>query len=137
MIEQRLKNLDQDIKSLKSTMPIAGSLVDTFVYRKSASKTLQDNEWFECKARFVPLDKSQQGIVEMSLYREDYTSSPSWSANNPIGASISSGYSINDSGDYEVRTWGARSTGDGYTWEPRITVTVYGTIEGNIEFEWS
>ena len=137
-LEQRTKKLNDEIKSLKSSLPVSGSLVDTFIYKKTVTKTLRDGESYTCTARFIPTNQGiNEGIIEMSIYAENWLSSPSWVQYNPVGAQIVTGYRTRSAGYAESYVWGAQSTGDGYNWEARVTATVYGTIEGEIEFIWS
>lgn len=136
MMEQRLERLDNDIKALKASAPISGSLVKTYCYKKTSSKTFPDNTSFNCSVSFAP-DSENNGVVELSCYIETWTNSPTFSQYNPIGAYINSGYTIDSNGNYVLSTSGASITSDGSTYEVRATAVVYGTLEGSIEIDIS
>ena len=137
MIEQRLRKLENDMKALKATAPISGSLVKTFIYKKTASKVYADGYDYTCTIKFIPSDINATGIVELSYYCENWTNSATFSQYNPVGAYINSGYTINSNGEYVISTTGAFSASDGSTYEVKTTATAYGTIAGSIEIEFS
>lgn len=137
MIEKRIQKLEDGIKALKSSMPISGSLVDTYIYKATSTHTYANGDAYNCYAIFVLDDGTftGQGIVDMALYDELWTSDPNWSSYNPVGAHMSNGYYVN-SGIIRTYTYGTFTTTGNYNYEVRATATVYGTLPGHIEFIW-
>ena len=137
MIEQRIQKLEDGIKALKSSMPISGSLVDTYIYKATSTHTYPKGDTYLCYAVFVPDDGTftGQGIVDMALYNEIWTPDPAWSPFNPVFAVMSNGYYVNG-GLIRTYTYGSFSTSGNYNYEVRATATVYGTLPGHIEFIW-
>ena len=131
MIEQMLKRLKDDMESLKTSLPISGSLLRTYCYSATAKKTMPDGEWFNYKIEFTP-SNSNTGIMDISCYVELWTNSPTFSPYNPVGLGFNSGYTINSSGKYVLIDGGGFAASDGSTYEVRVIATAYGTLEGSV-----
>lgn len=131
MIEQRLKRLNDDMESLKASSPISGSLVRTYCYKSTSTKSFQDGTPFSCIVKFSP-SNDNSGIVELSYYIELWTNSPTFSPYNPVEAYINSGYQIDSNGDYVLTESGSFAASDGSTYEVRVTAIAYGTLEGSV-----
>lgn len=136
MIEKRLEKIENDIKSLKSSMPISGSTIDTYILRNTTTKRFADGEDYTCTVRFIPKDGKvmADGIVEFSVYVEHWIET--WGDDNPVMSVISNGYKHNQ-GVAEIIETGGHSSSDRSPWEARMTAVAYGTLDGTIEFEWS
>lgn len=130
---ERLRN---EIKSLKASMPIAGSLVDTYFYIKTSSNSYSDGQRVNYTARFIPVNPADGlGITEMSVYCEALASTQPWVQDNPVYLDIDTGYYTNGSGE-------AQYDGDfvatGYgSYTVQITVAIYSTVPGSIQIDFS
>ena len=134
-MEQRLKRVDDDVKSLKASLPISGSLVKTYCHNATSNKTFPDGSSFTYTVEFTP--SSGGGIVDLSGYIELWTNSPSFSQYNPVALFFNSGYTINSSGKYVATGSGSFAASDGSTFEVRAIAVVYGTLDGSIEIDIS
>lgn len=137
MIEERLTKLENEIKSIKTSMPIAGSLLDTYFYNKVEVANYPDNVTASYKVKFVPLDSSSElGVTSMYTYCELLALDGYWSQFNPVFLSIQEGGYVNNSGEYEY-TGSFFASGYGDSYDLRVTAAVYSTVPGSIEIEFS
>lgn len=136
MIEERVERLRNEIKSLKTTMPIAGSLVDTYCYTQSSSAVFPGNTRASYTMKFKPtFPENGLGLTEMFEYLEVYSSDPYWSQFNPIFLSVLNGY-YKDANGNAVKDWGfTYGNNDDYT--VKVTVAVYSTVPGDIEISFN
>lgn len=135
MTENRVNGLVDDIKALKSSMPVAGSLLDLYFYTKTEISPDYSGGTSNYTTKFVP-DNPEEGLglTEMYKYAEQLAKSDPWAQYNPIFFSISDGYGVDQDGS------AARSDSfesGGIVYNLKITVTVYSTVPGHIEIEFS
>lgn len=134
MMEERLEKVDNEIKSLKASMPVAGSMLDTYFYTKVSSAVYPDGATANYRVRFIPADPSGGlGITNVYTYCESLASVSPWSQYNPVYLAVDSGYYKNISGE-AVFDDSFSSTGYG-TCEVRITAAVSSTVPGSIKIE--
>ena len=135
MIEQRLERLQNEIKSLKTSMPIAGSLIDIYFYNEVFTKDFPDNTTARWTAKFTPTDPSAGlGFTIFYEYCEALSSDPRWEPYNPTFLSISEGYYVAQNGE-AARDGGFYSSGFG-TFTVKVTISVYSTVPGSLSIEW-
>lgn len=135
MIEQKLERLQGEIKSLKSAMPIAGSLLDTYFYTSVFTHDYNDGDLSKYTAVFTPtMPEYGLGVLSLYVYCESLSTDPRWSPYNPVFLSISEGYQVNNSGQ-AIRHDSFRATGFG-TYTVKVTVSVYSTVPGTLSIEW-
>lgn len=131
MIEERLERINSEIKQLKSSMPVAGSLLDTYFYTHTATATYNDGVQAKYKIKYTPVFQDEGlGMTEVFVYCEANTSDPDYSQDNPIYLSVEEGYYV-ESGSATNDDY-FTATGFG-TYEVKITVAVYSTVPGTIE----
>lgn len=136
MIEQRLERLQNEIKSLKTSMPIAGSLIDIYFYNGVFTKDFPDNTTARWTAKFTPTDPSAGlGFTIFYEYCEALSNDPHWVPYNPLFLAISEGYYVTQSG-IAARDDGLMSAGMG-TFTAKVTISVYSTVPGSLSIEWS
>lgn len=136
MIEQRVEKLQNEIRSLKTSMPIAGSLVDIYFYNEVFTKVYPDNTTAHWTAKFIPTNPSAGlGFTIMYEYCEALASDPRWAQFNPVFLSISEGYYINGSGHAVIDDSFSSSGFGDYT--VKVTISVYSTVPGSLSIEWS
>lgn len=136
MIEQRLERLQNEIKSLKTSMPIAGSLIDIYFYNEVFTKDFPDNTTARWTAKFTPINPSDGlGFTVFYEYCEALASDPYWSQFNPVFLAISEGYYVNQSGQ-AIRDDAFSSSGFG-TFTVKVTISVYSTVPGSLSIEWT
>lgn len=132
--EKTLCSLRDEIKSLKSSMPIAGSLLDLYFYSETTTVTYQENTHVYCEVKFVPDDPSEGlGITEVFYMLECFATGGYWSQFNPIFLTVHEGYYENSEGEAQVDEE-ASFAGFG-DFETKVTVCVYSTVPGHIEIE--
>lgn len=134
MMEERLEKIGDEIKFLKSSMPIAGSMLDTYFYTKVASATYSDGATAHYRVKFIPADSSLGlGITNVYNYCEGLASSSPWSQYNPVFLSVSNGYYKNSAGE---AVFDDQFTNSGYgSFEVRVTAAVSSTVPGSIQIE--
>ena len=136
MIEQRLERIRSEIKSLKTSMPIAGSLVDIYFYNEVFTKSFPDNTTAKWTVKFTPANPSAGlGFTIMYEYCESLASDSYWAQFNPIFLAISEGYYLDNSGN-AAKDDGFVSSGYG-NFTVKVTASVYSTVPGSLSIEWS
>lgn len=136
MIEERIDRLQNEIKSLKSSMPIAGSLLDTYFYTAVFTHDYNDNDQANYTVKFTPANPAGGiGLTSMYTYCEALAQDAYWSQFNPVFLSIKEGYYVNGSGQV---AFDDRFIASGYgTYTVRVTVSVYSTVPGSLSISWS
>lgn len=138
MIEQELTRIQNEIKALKSSMPVSGSLVETYCITQKSSKVFPVTSGFSYTIKFTPRAGYERvGIVTVSNYLEEWASGPVTSQYNPY--SFVSGISSHQNPDGSVTLDYSEGAGywyDGDTFEVRVTASVYGTIPGTLSIQW-
>lgn len=135
MIEQRLEKLQNEIRSMKSSMPISGSLLDTYFYNSVFMRDYNDNEEVHYSVKFTPVTPADGiGLTALYTYCEALTHDPYKSQYNPVFLSIDEGYHVNSSGQ-AVRDDQFFASGFG-TYTVRVTASVYSTVPGTLSIEW-
>lgn len=136
MIEERLTRLKNEIKDTKASMPIAGSLLDTYFYSKTDSEVYIDNTTGTYKVRFIPtLPDEGLGMTDMYTYCEVLASNAPWSQYNPVQLFIREGGYVDSNTEYVYEDDFTASGFGNFTL--RITAAVYSTVPGHIEIEFS
>ena len=136
MMEERMVKLENEIKSTKTAMPVAGSLVDTYFYSKTETATYPDNTPISYRVKFVPSNLAEGiGLTNMYNYCELLANDSYWSQFNPVFLDIDEGGFINSSGEY-VYTGSFNASGYGATYTLRITVAAYSTVPGSVMIEF-
>ena len=133
MIEERVQRLRNEIKSLKTSMPVAGSLLDTYFYSTTViSTSYPDGSTVRFRIKFNPITPADGlGMTELFEYCESLADNAPWSDDNPVFLSVQNGYFVDGNGS-AVREDTFSTTGMG-TFKARITAAVYSTVPGNIE----
>lgn len=136
MIEERVQRLRDDIKALKTSMPISGSLLETYFYTKTSSATYADGATAHYTIKFVPTNpQNGLGITELFEYCEGLATGGQWAQYNPVFLTVFEGYYVDGNGN-AVRDESYQSTGFG-TYEVKVTASVYSTVPGNIQITFS
>ena len=135
-MEQRLERIQNEIKSLKASMPISGSLIDTYFYTEVFTNTYNDNQQANFTIKFTPMDLDNGlGLTIMYEYCEALANDAYWSQFNPVFLSIDEGYYVNSSGQ-AVKDDSFTASGYG-AYTVRVTASVYSTIPGTLSIEWT
>ena len=136
MIEQRIDRLQNEIKSLKTSMPIAGSLLDTYFYTAVFTHDYNDGDTAHYTTIFTPANPAGGiGLTSMYTYCEALAQDAYWSQFNPVFLAISEGYHVNGSGQ---ATYDGNFYAAGFgTYTVRVTVSVYSTVPGSLSISWS
>lgn len=135
-VEKRLCSLRDKTKALKCSMPVAGSLLDIYLYTKTASATYPENTYVHCKVKFVPDNPADGlGITEVFYMLECFAEGGYWAQFNPIFLTVHEGYYKNSNGEAQVDEEASFAGFGGY--EAKVTVCVYSTVSGHIEIELS
>ena len=135
MIEQRLDKMQNEIRSLKSSMPIAGSLLDTYFYTAVFTHNYNDGQETNYTVKFTPVNPADGiGLTAMYTYCEALAQDAYWSQYNPVFLSIDEGYHVNSSGQ-AVRDDTFTASGFG-TYTVKVTVSVYSTVPGSLSIDW-
>lgn len=137
MIEQRLQKVADEIRSLKATMPISGSLINLYHYTLTDTITMESGKQFYCTVTFTPLNLSEStGLVELSTIEIYNTTSEFWSQYNPMSEQARTGSMAMPGGGYESYLTGVMSTSDEAPWEATVIANVTSTMEGTITISW-
>lgn len=137
-MERELTRIESELKALKSSMPISGSLVETYCITQRFTKTLPNRQPYTFTIKFTPLQGANlSGLSTLSIYVEDWASGPVTSQYNPYSfTSMTSGSQSSD-GSITYSSSGTPYFLDGDTFEKRIIASVYGTIPGTLSIKWS
>lgn len=137
-MEQGLTRIENELKALKSSMPVSGSLVETYCITQRFTKTLANRSTNTYTIKFTPLQGANiSGLSTLSIYEENWASGPVTSRYNPYSfASNTSGMQSGDGSISYSSTFSAQFF-DGDTFEVRIIASVYGTIPGTLSIAWS
>ena len=138
MIEDSLQRIENELKALKASMPVAGSLVETYCITRHFNKTLPNRSSYQFTITFTPNPGYEKiGINTVSIYIEDWASGPYTSQFNPYSFTSSNIPTQTTTGVMAYTVKGTASFYDGDDYEKRITVTSYGTIPGTLSIDWS
>lgn len=136
MIEERLNRLNSEIKALKSSLPIAGSTIETFFYTKVASKVYPGETQVDYKVRYTLKNPAGGfGITNLYVTCEALASDEHWAQYNPIFLSVQQGYY--PEGNNSATYVGSFLYGGFDSYEVRITAAVSSTVPGDITIEFS
>ena len=133
MIEERVQRLRNEIKSLKTSMPVGGSLLDTYFYSKTiVSNSYPDGATVNYRIKFNPVTPADGlGMTELFEYCEGLADNSPWSDNNPVFLAVNNGYFVDSNGSaVKENSFFMSNFG---TFKARITAAVYSTVPGNIE----
>lgn len=135
--EKRLQNVDDKIKSFKSALPVAGSLVDFYIYTKTATKTYGYGVVGTWIVRFTPDDPEQGlGITEIGVLVEADSTASGLIPSNPQYTYAQNGYYVVTVGNLAAGSQGlvfysnSSYPNDGYI--ARIKANVYSTVPGTV-----
>lgn len=136
MMEQRMQQTSDEIKAIKSSMPIAGSLLDLYFYSKvETSGSYPDGATAYYRVKFVPLDPAGGlGLTELTEDGSFLASSAYWSQFNPLGFTVKRGYKVDPDGSASIED-GFFTAGYG-EFNVQVTASVYSTVPGTIEIEF-
>ncbi len=138
MMEKSLERIEQEIKDLKASMPVSGSLVETYFISQTFIKTLPNKAAYSFTITFTPYPGYEKaGINTLSMYIEDWASGPYTSQFNPYSFTCYSNESQRNDGVIISTHSGTAYFYDGDTFEERITVCAYGTVPGTLSIEWA
>lgn len=137
-MENSLERIKQELKSLKASMPVSSSLVETYIITQTFIKVLPNQQEYTYTITFTPYEDYRKiGINSFSLYKEEWASGPITSQYNPYSFGSVEGASQNADGSMSYSTSSTPYFYDGDTFELRITASVFGTIPGTLSIEWS
>lgn len=137
-LEKRLQNIEDKIKSTKTALPVAGSLVDSYLYSEEATKTYGYGVLGSWSVTFTPDDPSLgPGIIEIGVLVEANSTAADLVPSNPQYVYAQNGFVT-----YSQETLKAYSDGyvfyansdypdDGYI--AKITANVFSTIPGEVQ----
>ena len=138
MIEKSIQRIKEEMQALKASMPVSGSLVETYIVTETFIKTLPNKTPYSFTITFTPSAEYRSvNLSSFSLYEEDWASGPITSQYNPYSFLSIEGASQDNSG---VIVYSSSSTPyffDGDTFEIRLTASVYGTVPGTLSIQWS
>lgn len=138
MMEQELTRIENEIKALKSSLPVSGSLVDTFCITRKVTKTLQNEAPYQYTVTFTPdQEYGKKGLATLSIYEEEWASGPYTSQYNPYAFGSSHTSRQQSDGTITVTVGDTPYFYDGDTFDLKLTVSVYGTIPGDLSITWS
>lgn len=136
-LEKRLQSIDDKIKNAKISLPVAGSLVDFYLYSETATKTYGYGVLGTWMVRFIPDDPSQGfGITEIGVLVEADSTAADLTPTNPQFCYAQNGYTVY-TGDEP------RAYSDGYVYYSnssypsdgfvaKITANVISTVAGKV-----
>lgn len=135
MIEQKLEKIENEIKATKSSMPISGSLMDTYFYNKTElSPAYQDGYIASFTVKFTPTNiAAGEGITNLYEYCELIVSDSYWSQFNPMYLNINQGYYMKDGIAQFDDSFFAAGYGN---YNIRATISVFSTVPGSVSIEW-
>lgn len=138
MMEQSLQRVENELKALKASLPVAGSLVETYCMTQKFTKTIQNGANWQYTITFTPFPGyGKIAINTMSVYCEDWASGPYTSQYNPYSYVSANNPTQANNGVMVFTRKGKTTFYDGDDYEKRLTVTVYGTIPGTLSIAWS
>ena len=137
-MEKSVARLENEMKSLKASLPVSGSLVETYIVTENFTKTLPNHSSYKYTITFTPYqDYEKIGINTMSVYVEDWASGPYTSQFNPYSYSSVSNAAQDNSGTISYSNSGNVNFYDGDTFDMKIICSVYGTTPGTLSIIWS
>lgn len=136
-LEKRIQNIEDKIKNFKSALPVAGSLVDFYLYSESATKSYAPLELGVWTVKFTPDDPSKGlGITEIGVLVEADSTSSALAPSNPQYCYAQNGYYVITMGNLAAGSLGyvyyynSSYPNDGYN--AKITANVYSTVPGTV-----